>query len=310
MSKMERSDYLRKLYFKQWTIGIAVGNVEEIIRKRNFDLDIKWLTPQSKESFQADPFPIMDQNGVTSILYEDFSIEENYGNISVMTLDSLHNPKDCKILLDTRSHLSFPFVFIENNRYFVIPESVKSNTLSCYEYDPEKRTLSFRGEIMKMPLYDPVVFKRNGKYWLFGAEFRNREDYRLYVFHSQELMGPYTPVSGNPVRTGIDGVRAAGGFIEVDGEIFRPTQNCKNEYGESITINKIKRLDENGFEEEPYMTIVPREKDIRENNIHTIHTFNISGNLIIVDGNKWTFSLVSQWKNFLRNRRLLSLSKI
>lgn len=306
---MERSDYLSKLYFKQWTIGIATGNVEEIIRSRNFNVDIKWLDPQSKISFQADPFPLAGENGEISILYEDFSIEENYGNISVMTLDSMHNLKDRKILLDTGSHLSFPFIFIENNRYFVIPESVRSNGLSCYEYDPKSRTLRFLSEIMKMPLYDPVVFKKNGKYWLFGTVFRDRKNYELYLFHSQDIMGPYFPVAGNPVRTGIDGVRAAGSFIVVDDEIYRPTQNCRNEYGESITINKIKRLDENGFEEEAYMTIVPGEKDLRENNIHTIHTINGSGNLIIVDGNKWTFSLVSQWKNFLRNRRLLSLSK-
>jgi hypothetical protein len=309
MSKTERSDYLSKLYFKQWTIGIATGRMEEVIRSRNFKVDIKWLEPQSKITFQADPFPLVSENGEVSILYEDFSIEENYGNISVMTLDSMHNPKEKKILLDTGSHLSFPFIFSENNRYYVIPESVKSNSLSCYEYDPKSRTLRFIREIMKKPLYDPVVFKKDGKYWLFGTEFRDRKSYDLYVFHSHDLTGPYVSIPGNPVQTGLDGIRAAGNFIEVDGEIYRPTQNCRNEYGESITINKIKRLDENGFEEEAYMTIVPGEKDLRENNIHTIHTINVSGNLIIVDGNKWTFSLVSQWKNFLRNRRLLSLSK-
>ena len=65
-------------------------------------------------------------------------------------------------------------------------------------------------------------------------------------------------------------------------------------------------LDEFFFSEEPYMTISISKRNMQENNIHTIHTLNFMGDVIVVDGMKWTFSLKEQWKNFRRNRRLLS----
>lgn len=304
---MEKQGYFRKLYFKQWVIGVVRGDIREIIRTKNFRQDnITWIQPGSPERFYADPFLLRSDNGEINILYEDFSIDEHYGNISLMTLNEKFERTGNKVLLDTGSHMSFPFIFTENNRIYVFPESVRRGVVSCYEYNPAKGNLISRAEILRMPLYDPVILKMNDRYWLFGSLFENRREYDLYVFHSEKLFGPYIPLRGNPVRSGLNGIRAAGNFVEVDGDIYRPAQNCTNEYGESITINRLKVLDEYYFSEEPYMTINISKKNLRENNIHTIHTINFSGDLIVVDGMKWTFSLKEQWKNFRRNRRLLS----
>ncbi len=303
---MDKQGYIKKLYFKQWVIGIASGDIREIIRTKNFPQDnIKWIQPGSSERFYADPFIIQRKNGGIDILYEDFSMEEHYGNISVMALDDSFVPVEKKILLDTGSHLSFPFTYIENGRYFIFPESVRSGCVNCYEYNPEKRTITSRGPVIRMPLYDPAILKADGRYWLFGSIFENRTEYKLYVFYSEKLTGPYLPLRGNPVRAGLNGIRAAGNFIHVDGDIFRPAQNCQDEYGESITINRLKVLDEYYFSEEPYMTINISKKNLQENNIHTIHTINSSGGFIVVDGMQWTFSPKEQLKNFIRNRRIL-----
>jgi hypothetical protein len=304
---MVKQDYLRKLYFKQWVIGLISGDIREIIRTKNFRQDdIKWILPGSAERFYADPFVLNREKGKITIIYEDFSIDEHYGNISVMTLNDKYEIIDTKVLLDTGIHVSFPYVFKENNKIFVFPESVRHGSISCYEYNAGRKSLICRGEIMKAPLYDPAIVKLNDKYWLFGSEFESRREYKLHVFHSEKLTGPYIPLRGNPVRSGLNGVRGAGSFIEVDGDIYRPAQNCEKEYGESITINRLKVLDEHYFSEEPYMTISVSRKSQEQNNIHNIHTINFSGDIIVVDGMKWTFSLKEQWKNFRRNRKLLS----
>lgn len=309
-SDMEKHGYLKKLYFKQWVIGLTRGDVGEIIRTKNFRQDnITWISPGTPDRFYADPFIVKSDNGEISILYEDFSIDEHYGNISLMVLNDRFEVIESKVLLDTGSHLSFPFIFRENNRIFVFPESVRSGNISCYEYKPDKRTLKCRGEIMKMPLYDPAILKMDEMYWLFGSVFENRKEYKLHVFYSEKLTGPYLPLRGNPVRSGLNGIRAAGNFIEVDSDIYRPAQNCENVYGESITINRLKVLDEFYFSEEPYMTINISKKNLSENNIHTLHTFNFFDDLIVIDGMKWTFSPKEQWKNFRRNRRLLKYSE-
>jgi hypothetical protein len=302
---MDKTGILKKLYFKQWVIGLAHGDIKNIIRTKRFSQDIKWLEPGTRNHFQADPFLLNSQNGFVDILYEEFSMDENYGNISLMTLDKDLNQVSSKPLLDTGSHLSFPFIFSEGGRTFVFPESAKKGCLSCYLYDEEKQTLNYLTNILEMPLYDPAIIKHEGKYWLFGTIFENRMNYKLHIFHSDSLLGMYTPLRSNPVKKGLNGNRAAGNFINVDGVIYRPTQNCSGMYGESITINRIKVLTENLFSEEPYMTIRINEVNRTEHNIHTIHTINSFNGLIVVDGMKWTFSPKDQWDNFKRNRRLV-----
>lgn len=301
---MEKSDYIKKLYFKQWILGLARGDIREMIRTRNLRQDFKWIQPPSADHFYADPFILKGSNDEILILFEDFLIDENYGNISLMTLDRNFNIIDIKVLLDTGSHLSFPFIFSEAGRFYVFPESVRSGKLSCYQFDPVKKTLLHTGDIMDARLYDPAILRFEDKYWLFGSVFERRRDYKLQIFVSESLTGPYLPHSGNPVRSGLDGIRAAGDFIEVDGDIFRPAQNCASEYGESMTLNRITALTEKRYSEEPYMTIKVSRKNLQENNIHNIHTLNFCDDLIVIDGMKWTFSLKEQWKNFRRNRRL------
>ena len=135
--------------------------------------------------------------------------------------------------------------------------------------------------------------KQNDKYWIFGTiklKMERITDYKLYVFFSDNLLGPYIPHPGNPVKSGLDGTRSAGNFIEVDGIIYRPSQNCQKEYGESITINKVTELNEINVVEEPYMTISINKKNRSNYGMHTIHTINAMDDIIVVDGIRWTFS--------------------
>ncbi len=117
------------------------------------------------------------------------------------------------------------------------------------------------------------------------------------------LLGPYIPHPGNPVKRGIDGTRPAGNFIEVDGNIYRPAQNCRKQYGDSMTVNKIIELDENKVVEEPYFTITINKKNRNNRGMKTIHTINEMNGFIVVDGIKWTFAPLLQFKTFLRNRK-------
>ena len=119
------------------------------------------------------------------------------------------------------------------------------------------------------------------------------------------MLGPYVPHPENPVKDSSNGTRPAGNFIEVDGTFYRPSQNCENKYGESITINKINVLNELSFNEEPYMLITINKENQRKHKVHTIHTINALDDIIAVDGMKWIFSPFDQWKKYLRDRRYL-----
>jgi hypothetical protein len=301
--------YIDKLFFKKWIIGICQINIKDIIRNRTFDPDINWLLMASFDKFYADPFLLFSKDENFKILFEEFTFNDEYGKISLMTLDKSFKLKNIKVLLDTKSHLSYPFVYTENNKSYVFPEAGKSGKLSCYEYDPVNESLIFLQDILDLPLLDSTILKRDGKYWIFGTLSENGVNYKLHVFFSDSLLGPYTPHLNNPIKSGLNGTRSAGNFIEVDGIIYRPSQNCKNEYGESITINRVTELNEINVVEEPYLTICINKNNRHNAGIHTIHTINVMDNTIAVDGEQWTFAPIHQWKKFKKTQSKLNQLK-
>lgn len=300
--KYNVSKYIDKLFFKKWTIGICRGKIEDIIRNKIFDPDINWLRLKSFDKFYADPFFLATNDGNIKILLEEYSFKENYGKISLMTLDQDYKLKTKKLLLDTKSHLSYPFIFNENNKTFIFPETAQNNKLSCYEYDPKNETMRFLKDIIDLPLRDSTIIKYNNKYWIFGTMSDNGLDYELHVYYSDNLLGTYNPHPANPIKNGLDGTRSAGNFITIDGIIYRPTQNCQNSYGESITINRITEISETNISEEPYMTIQLNPENKNNRRISTIHTINIFKNTIVVDGQISIFSPLQQVKNSIMYR--------
>jgi hypothetical protein len=246
----------------------------------------------------ADPFIFKTDDGRINIIFESVSTYNLDGKISLIVLNDLLEPVLEKVVLDTNAHLSYPYVFKENGKIYVFPESAFGGTLFCYEFDQAKRLLTNKKEVMKAPLLDSSILKHENKYWLFATMLGEKRNSDLHIFYADNLCGPYKAHAGNPVKNDPDGSRPAGNFIEVDGDIYRPTQNCSNYYGESITINKISTLTTTDFKEEEYMVLRADKND--EFN-YGIHTINAVDDMIIVDGQKSYFEPVGQLSRKLKN---------
>lgn len=278
---------IEKLYLKQWTIGICQDNINDILRNKNFDPNIHWLNLKSFDKFDADPFFLVLSDETIDIIFEEYSFNKNYGNLSIMSLDKNYEELNRIPVLDTQSHLSYPFVYKENNKIYVFPESKETGNLSCYEFVPGQKSLVFIKTIIDLPLVDSTIIKQNNKYYIFSTLSINDNEYHLYVFFSDSLLGPYIAHQNNPVKEGLNGTRSAGNFIREDGILYRPAQNCQEQYGKSITIYKIIELNEIKIVEEPYMEICINNK--KNKRINSIHTINIMDNIIVVDGENWSF---------------------
>ncbi len=298
--------YFNKLYYQKWIIGISKKNLSDIIRNRKFDPDIIWLFKNSYNKIYGDPFFIRSEDGKIDLIMEVLQFEGDYGRLALLTLDEEFRISKFKILLDTKSHLSYPFVFKEDGRYFLFPESSKNGRLSCYEFDPVAERLIFLQDVLEFPLLDSTIIKKSGTYWIFGVLTDDTAGYEEHVFYSDNLLGPYVSHPTNPVKRGLDGTRPAGSFIEVDGAIFRPAQNCEKEYGDSITIYKITELNKKRVTEEPYMNIEINRRNRHNDGMFKIHTINYMNDLILVDGKNWTFSPFRQLVNYLRKKKFIN----
>lgn len=290
--------YSDKLYLKQWGIGFLKGSMTDIIRNKKNRLSFEWISLGNKTVSYADPFVFKTDDGRINILFESVSSYALDGKISLMVCNDQLEPVFEKVVLDTNDHLSYPHVFKENGNIYVFPENAFSGSLNCYEFDTTKNLLVNKKEIIRKPLLDSTILKYQGKYWLFATLLGDTLNSDLHIFYSDSLFGPFVPHAGNPVKRQLNGSRPAGNFIEVDGNIYRPTQNCSNYYGESITINKVTALAPDTFEEEEYMVIEPNKND--EFN-YGIHTINAIDDIIIVDGQKGYFEPVQQLSRKLKN---------
>jgi hypothetical protein len=238
----------------QWGIGFSQGNIQDLIREKKTKLALTWIPLANSSISIADPFIFKDHKGTLTMVYEDFSMMDlaSYGKIVMASLDKDFKLTAQKEIFDSKSHASYPFVFSENGKTYIIPETSRLRKVSAYEYDFENKCLGNERIIIdNLPLLDSTIFKYNGKYWLFATLSDHQFDHsKLYIYYADNLFGSYRPHANNPVKHNLDGTRPAGSLIEVDGQIYRPTQNCSRHYGASLTINRVTKLSETEFAEE------------------------------------------------------------
>jgi hypothetical protein len=297
------SKLLDKLYLKQWTIGIANIEIKEIIRDKKINSSFTWIPIKDNYTFFADPFICKTEDGKYQILYEELDYKKQYGNISLFTINEEDQLTDKRVLLDTKSHLSYPFIFFENNKIYVFPESSAASHLVYYEFDQKNYSLSLKKSVLDLPVLDSTILKHQNKYWIFCTMRSEDSNSNLFIFYSENLFGPYVPHKKNPVKDDINGARPAGNFIKVAETIYRPAQASGKYYGSAINIFKIKNLSEESFEEEFYMSIKPDKKEKFNFGIHTI---NGCDGKIVIDGLARTFSPVVQLKTFLNKKLKVS----
>jgi len=299
------SKLIDKLYLKQWSIGIIEESIQNIIRNKKLSKQVSWIPINNKHLFYADPFIFKSISGEYSVLYEEMDYKKQYGNISLFILNNMGEVIAKKVILDTKSHLSYPFIFNENDKIYVFPESSASGKLSCYQYEENNQSLSFKKVIINLPLLDSTILKYQNRYWIFSTLKGDDSNKKLYIYFSDSLFGPYTPHPKNPVRDNINGSRPAGNFIFVDGNIYRPAQNSGKYYGSSIVITKIVTLNENEFTEKDYMILSPGKSD---NFNFGFHTINYQDELVVIDGLRRTFAPLTQIITFIRKNRIIKIN--
>jgi hypothetical protein len=289
---------LKKIfYFDEWSIGLVSCKIEDFQKNKS---PIIWFKNSSKICFNADPFgfQISDKK---YIIFEEYSQILKRGRIAIAEIanDKLINKK---IVLDDKKHLSYPFVFIENDDIFVICEAYKSKKLCLYKIDKLNLSLQKIREIFpNHEAIDPTIIKLKDKYWLFYSK-KEKADEVLYLAYANSLSENFIQHKNNPIKSCKASARSAGTPFIFNNEIYRPAQNCQNFYGEKIVVNKINILNENDFNEEfCYEISVPKDSNNSKYNFIQIHTISSFGNQTIIDGLQKKFLIYKPLISIFRN---------
>jgi hypothetical protein len=277
---------VRQLYLlcynaPHWRVGWRFVDEADVIDLRAHPKGGWRNLPDDRRRFYADPFPI-EQNGRLFVLVEDFAHALGYGVISAVEFDGEGPVGVPRPVLDTGSHLSYPFVFEHRGTVWMVPESVATGTVDLY------RAATFPDRWVKeatlltgIEASDATLLEQDGRWWMLatvraGGAFSDA----LHIWSAPELLGPWRPHRGNPVLVDIATARPGGRMVRRNGRLIRPFQDCTDGYGAALGLAEVTQLDDEGFAQRVETVLRPG----REWPGRRLHTLNRAGPLECIDG--------------------------
>lgn len=274
------------LYNQNWNIGFADCSSKDLIDSGIIG-KIHWMKHSYKDRFFADPF-ILDANKETITLFaEELEFAAPKGRLVELVV-SRKDKRLLKrnILLELDSHLSYPAMLINNKRVYVYPENGASGSLSLYEY--VNHSLKRVKTLIEEPLADSTILHYKDGFYLFATKAPyTQED--TFLYSAQRLFDAFLMVDLKPITRGKGNSRPAGNLFTVNGNYYRPAQNCIKRYGAAIEIMKILSMEP--YQEVPFLTIKPNS--FRYNlGCHTINFFN---NICVIDGFGYLYPILGRF---------------
>ena len=197
-----------------------------------------------------------------------------------------HDYKKIGTALEEDFHLSFPFVFKNNEEIFMIPETGEVNEIRLYKCINFPLEWRFEKTLIKnIDAVDTVVFKKENKWYLLSnvcSSFINEHDSELHLYTSENLYSDnWVRSKNNPIIFDSEKGRN-GGLFFFKNEYFRINQvHKKNTYGYSFQINKIKLIENDNYIEEVIDEVQPMlfNSSIRTHHFHMNEDFSVIDHL-------------------------------
>jgi len=276
--------FLKKLkhyffYNEQWVLGYSFNPKAIGVDIKN---DVKIIPP--KDRFWADPV-VVEDNGRYYVFIEELIYKNGIAHLSVFELKENGTYTEPTIILKKPYHLSYPFIFKEQEKYYMIPETAHNSDIQIYEAVSFPFKWEFKQNLMEnVKASDTTLLKKNDKWWLFTSiKHFNKGTYDndLSLFYADSLFGSRWKLhKKEPVKQNICNARQGGPFFKIDNDYYRASQNCESNYGYGFNLSKVQTLSEIDFiEEEIYCFTAENFK-----NILGVHTYNhINGKLRMYD---------------------------
>jgi hypothetical protein len=261
-----------------YTWDLAYGDYDEDLLLRKGEMGkLHIIKNPYKTKWFADPFILNVHSQKVCLLVEEFDSNVKRGRIAKITIDRLTDTiVDCKIVLDTQTHLSFPVIYTINDKIYVHPENSASGNSYIYEYDKTTESLVHPALLVNEPLVDPVIVQDNGRYIMCATRVPDTCGRFLEMYESADFFGPYERIRSIDYKR--KEARMAGNFIKTSWGLIRPAQDCNHNYGEAVlfykNLSKISEI-------RPHMC-----------KYEGVHTFNKVDNFYVVDLKKYAFPLI------------------
>ncbi|MCR5837103.1 MAG: hypothetical protein K6G88_11400 [Lachnospiraceae bacterium] len=222
--------------------------------------------------WKADPI-LVQSDEKTYLFYE--ACHNGKGTIEVVEISDEKGVSSPTTVLEKKYHLSYPFVFSDNSKWYMIPESSEVDRVDLYiatefPYKWEKVCT-----LLDEHAVDTTIKKVKDRYLMVtfipiaGSEEVMLKAYWLKLIDTNNISLDEIKVDDfEPLK-----VRGAGGFLEKNGKLFRPAQiNGINSYGEGIAIKEIE-VNEKEYKEKNIFDIYPENIKVNNYRYDGLHTY-------------------------------------
>lgn len=245
-----------------------------------------------RDRFWADPHVLFHDNRFY-IFIEEFIYEKGKGHIAVMSIDANGDITSPQKILEKDIHLSYPFVFEQGRKIFMVPDTGAAKTIELYECVEFPYKWRFKMNLMEsVDATDSTLWYQNGKWWLFTSlrEHPGASHYdELFLFYASELFtADWKPHPQNPIVSDVRKARSAGRLFFRKGVLYRPSQNCSHNYGYGFNLNSIERLSTSEYIEKTVSIVTPKW----QRGLLGTHTLSYEKGITVIDAYRYR----SKWK--------------
>ena len=203
-------------------------------------------------AFVADPFMIQAADSWW-MFFEIMNRRTRLGEIGLAASPDGLNWEYQRLVLREPFHLSYPYVFKWEGKYYMIPETAATRTVRLYR----AREFPFEWEFIETlvsgrAFADASVFRHDGRWWMFTETSGALPFGELRLYWSDDLMSGWSEHPANPLRVD-DPVssRPGGRVIEESGRLLRFSQNCATRYGLEVRAYQVDQLSPTEYREHP-----------------------------------------------------------
>jgi glycosyltransferase involved in cell wall biosynthesis len=269
-----------------WNVGLVEAPIHAFLAP-GFRPTVQWLPDAGVTRLSADPFAL-EHEGRRWLLYEGLEHSEGRGFLAARELGPQGFGPE-RVVLRAPFHLSYPWLLRRGDEVFCVPESWEAREVALYRARrfPEgwERVAALLPGVAGI---DSTVLQHEGRWWCFTTEKGKGHDRRLLLYHADDLLGPWRPHRGNPVKVDLRSARGAGTPFHHGGALYRPAQDYSETKEGRITLNRVLELTPESFVEETVATIEPLGSGPYPDKIHTL---SAAGERTLVDGCREVFVL-------------------
>ena len=284
---------LNKWLLRVYAIGYRFIDKNECLMN-NTNKKFKLIMPSKKYGY-ADPF-VVHKDDKHYIFVEIMDKYTERGSIGVCCVED-----GCKVqeIIKEDFHMSYPNVFVWNNKYYMIPETYQAKELRLYVAEEFPYKWKFEATLISgLELVD-FSFITDNEYLIGIAQDIENKRYKNRYFKIN--MNTFSGQEIFPDAEDAIDKRPGGNFFEHKGSMYLPMQECNKCYGEFLHVVQSQTLSED-------KVVHVERKQIKANQISVnkliaydrIHTYNRSDDMEVIDIFLYKVSLKKVIKELIR----------